>query len=426
MGVPLISIFYLCLASIAILITIAVEIRTIYQLFYTFYHISKTLKTLTIVAIITSLIICLLNFFIILNISLIDELDIKNNKFSSSLYLNIPIIVNFVLPLFICLLKISVYVIFIGQLYSLFVGSMYPIAKRTLTLYTILILISVVIIGIALVFDAILIVKNEDENNIILYNDGDIFQIIFKWDFFVLIVDDLFLSAAVLYLFVVKLLKSMRFSRSATFMINDVGVIPGRNMSKLYIDEEDRRPSYICIAFCMKNVFEKHMFCIIIAMKKKEKKGAAVGLSKYYASNTMLIGGDGEIELYSMHNMKESMVHMLIKYLILVFSAFVFTEVLYVSLLNERFTTGINIQSVQFEITRIVQIYCAMFTSLFIYMHFRSSFSVYYCLCNKCHHRLYVKCTNCVANKHSDDGKDNWDEEDEIIQMKSETIYMQL
>ena len=83
-------------------------------------------------------------------------------------------------------------------------------------------------------------------------------------------------------------------------------------------------------------------------------------------------------------------------------------ELLFITLLNERFI-DITYLSEQYEIVRCIESFCCLMAILCIYLHFASNFKIYDCCCKSCHNCCLNMCAKCVAGKNKNNIIGNWD-----------------
>lgn len=231
----------------------------------------------------------------------------------------------------------------------------YKTSKNLIRFIYILIFISILCIFLVIILEILIASK--------LFKQ-DTLHSIYKWNFIVLNINEFILSISVILIFLKKLIIALRFetigSKQDAFLNNNDGVKfveEDRDINLSYNGGFDRLSSVQHNADHYKYSF---------------KQSNAVNISK------------------------SSIVHIMLRLVILsIFCIFV-VELLCVTLLLKR-VMNIDFDSHIFEIVRSIEAFCGAMACLCIWLHFNANYRVYNVCCRCCHGCCLTFCVKCVA-----------------------------
>ena len=91
-------------------------------------------------------------------------------------------------------------------------------------------------------------------------------------------------------------------------------------------------------------------------------------------------------------------VHIMVRVAMLSIACIAWTEVLFITLLNERLIPiDLDQNETVFAVRRCIEAFCVMMAALCVYLHFASSFAIYDVLCKCCHAACFRVCAKCVT-----------------------------
>eukprot|EP01083_Nonionella_stella_P031435 86111_1 len=302
-------------------------------------NVSKGLKWFSFVACVAANVVVIIDGLTIF--LTLDGLDVGDS-----------VLINFGLPFSAFILKLFVYLIFVGQIYALKRNDVvYRTRKMVLVFICVLLVISIVCVLVIMILEPMIALNARNV---------ELIKRIYKWDILALHINELILSISVIVIFIKKLIIAIRSEQRS--QLNNSGV--------KFVDE---------------GVSYRHV---------------------------KAISGDNEAEheykyMKTGSKMKETNpVHIMVRLVLLSSSCILWVELLFVTLLMRRVWT-ITYDTNAFQVVRCIESFCAAMASMCIYLHFAANFKIYDCLCSCCHNcclGMCVKCTCVGTGRNQNDG----------------------
>lgn len=302
--------------------------------------------------------------------------------------------INFVLPFCSFILKLFIYFIFIGQFYALKHNDIiYKTSKKVITVIYIFIIISIICVLMIIILEP-LIVYNEDSN---------LLSTMYQWTFVALNINEFILSISVIFIFIRKLVIAMKFEKISASSSDDAFMASDDNTK--YVDETPQ------LGYTTFNTG---------LMSSNNMDNYLLNDDNFTNNHYEYKARDSKTKKL---NIKEtSTVHIMIRLCILSVFCIFWVELLFITLLNERFI-DIDYLSEQYEIVRCIESFCCSMAILCIYLHFSINFKVYDLCCKCCHNCCLNTCAKCVAGKNKNNIIGNWnfddDQDDHSIEMNN-------
>ena len=265
------------------------------------------------------------------------------------------VVTAYVLPLIAFLLKLFVTILFLAQFEVLRDSDIiYKSSQSVVTLIYILMAISIGFVVTIIVLEILIALHSNAKTSTI--------SKVYFWTFIGLNINELALSITVIYVFWSKLVMSFKFERfkSSTIDIED-------QRRRTFVGQDSIRMSQM-----------------------------NVNMVNDWISRDRLEYGIPDERPQSAKETQT--VHIMVRVAMLSIGCIVWTEMLFITLLNERLIPiDLNGNEMVFEVRRCIEAFCVMMAMLCIYLHFASSFAVYDVLCKCCHAACFKGCAKCVT-----------------------------